>query len=182
MVITEIMYKPAPRTDTNNLEYLEIYNSNPWFQDISGYQIVADNMSYTFPAGTILSSNAFLVIAAAPGSMSNVYGITNVLGPYTGSLKKAGTIQLLDEAGAVLLTVPYANVSPWPVAADGTGHSLVLGWPSYGEADPHAWDISDVVGGSPGQDEGYVTSPLRNVMIDEFLAHTDLPDVDYIKL
>ncbi|HTY88179.1 MAG TPA: lamin tail domain-containing protein, partial [Candidatus Acidoferrum sp.] len=182
IVISEIMYKPAPRADTNNLEYVEIYNSNPWFHDLSGYQIVADNLSYTFPPGTILSSNAFLVVAASPGSMTRVYGITNVLGPYTGSLKKSGTIQLLDEVGAVLLTVPYDSVSPWPMGADGTGHSIVLGWPSYGEGDPRAWDISDVVGGSPGQSEGYVASALRNVMIDEFLAHTDLPDVDYIKL
>ena len=38
------MYKPAPRADGNNLEFLELYNSNPWFHDISGYQIVcADN-------------------------------------------------------------------------------------------------------------------------------------------
>jgi hypothetical protein len=182
MVISEIMYKPAPRTDTNNLEYLEIYNSNPWLQDISGYQIVGDSMSFTFPPGTILSSNAFLVIAASPGSLTGVYGITNVLGPYPGSLKKSGTIQLLDETGAALLTVPYGSMFPWPMAADGTGHSIVLGWPSYGEGDPRAWDISDVMGGSPGQNEGYVSSSLRNVMIDEFLAHTDLPDVDYIKL
>ena len=37
--------------------------------------------------------------------MQTVYGITNVLGPYTGSLKKSGTLQLLDEQGSVLLTV-----------------------------------------------------------------------------
>ena len=173
IVISEIMYKPAPRTDTNNLEYLEIYNSNPWFQDLSGYQIVADNMNYTFPSGAIIASNAFLVIAASPGSMGSVYGITNVLDPYTGSLKKSGTIQLLDEVGAVLLTIPYSNVYPWPVAADGTGHSIVLAYPTYGEGDPRAWDISDVVGGSPGQNEGYVSSALRNVVINELLAHSE---------
>jgi hypothetical protein len=182
IVISEIMYKPAPRTDTNNLEYLEIYNSNPWFHDLSGYRIVADNLSYTFPPGTIISSNAFLVIAASPGSLRNIYGITNVLGPYSGSLKKSGTIQLIDEVGAVVLTVPYSNTYPWPMGADGTGHSIVLAYPSYGEQDSRAWDISDVIGGSPGQNEGYVSSRLRNVVINEFLAHTDLPDVDYVEL
>ena len=39
IVISEIMYKPAPRTDGNNTEFLELYNSNPFFQDIGGYQI-----------------------------------------------------------------------------------------------------------------------------------------------
>ena len=31
IVFSEIMWKPAPRTDGRNLEYLELYNSNPWF-------------------------------------------------------------------------------------------------------------------------------------------------------
>jgi hypothetical protein len=104
------------------------------------------------------------------------------MGPYTGSLTKSDTLQLLDEVGNVLLTVPYANTPPWPVAADGTGHSLVLNSPTYGEGDPKAWDISDVVGGSPGEMEAYEPSPLRNVVINEFLAHTDPPEYDYIEL
>ena len=182
IAITEIMYKPAPRTDTNNLEFIEIYNSNPFFHDISGYRLVANNLSYTFPAGTIMPGGAFLVIAASPQSIQNVYGIGNVMGPYTGSLKKVDTLQLLDEVGNVLLTIPYSNTPPWPVAADGLGHSLVLSSPTYGEADPQAWDISDVAGGSPGRMEGYQASPLRNVVINEFLAHTDPPEYDYIEL
>jgi hypothetical protein len=182
IAISEIMYKPAPRADTNNLEFLEIYNSNPWFQDISGYRLSATTLDYTFPPGTVLPGGAFLVIAASPQSIEAVYGITNVMGPYSGSLKKADTLQLFDEVGSVLLTVPYSNVYPWPVATDGTGHSLVLARPTYGEEDPRAWDISDVVGGSPGQTDGYRSSPLRNVVINEFLAHTDPPDYDYIEL
>jgi hypothetical protein len=182
IVISEIMYKPAPRADTNNLEFVELYNSNPWFHDISGYRLVSGNISYTFPPGTILNGGAFLVVAASPSGIQAVYGITNVLGPYTGSLKKSDTLQLLDEQAAVLLTVPYSNVYPWPVATDGTGHSLVLANPTYGEEDPRAWDISDVVGGSPGLLDAYRPSPLRNVVINEFLAHTDPPDYDYIEL
>jgi len=99
-----------------------------------------------------------------------------------GTLKKSETLELLDEQGAVLLTVPYSNDYPWPVATDGTGHSLVLANPTYGEGDPRAWDISDTVGGSPGQMDAFTPSPLRNVVINEFLAHTDPPDYDYIEL
>jgi hypothetical protein len=175
LVISEIMYHPAPRADLNNLEFLEIYNTNPWFQDISGYQVVSDNISYTFPAGTILNGGAFLVVAASPSSIQAVYGITNVVGPYMGSLKSADILQLVDNLGAVLLNIPYSNVHPWPVAADGTGHSIVLANPTYGEAQPQAWDISDVVGGSPGQAEAYRPSPLRSVLINEVLAHSENP-------
>src|SRR5581483_4129734 len=182
IAITEIMYKPAARADTNNLEFIELYNSNPYFHDISGYRLVANNLAYTFPPNTVLAGGAFLVVAASPQSIQNVYGISNVMGPYTGSLKKADTLQLLDEVGNILLTIPYSNLPPWPAAADGLGHSLVLNSPTYGEGDPRAWDISDVVGGSPGQMEAYRASPLRNVVINEFLAHTDPPEYDYIEL
>ena len=183
MVFSEIMYKPAPRTDARNVEFLEIYNSNPFFQDISSYQIVADNLAYTFPTNTTIPGGGFICIAASPTDITSVYGMTNVFGPYTGSLKKSGTIQLLDEVGAVLLTVPYANVYPWPVAADGTGHSIVLAYPSYGEGDPRAWDISDVAGGSPGAAEPFTPSPLRSVVINEILAHSENPSVlEFVEL
>jgi len=178
IVFSEIMYKPAARTDGNNVEFLEIYNSNPWFQDISSYQVTCADMNYTFPANTIIPGGAFFILAASPQGMQNVYGLTtNVFGPYTGSLKKSETLQLLDEQGAVLLTVPYSNANPWPVAADGTGHSIVLANPSYGEGDPRAWDISDMAGGSPGQMDAFHPSPLRSVFINEILPHSENPAV-----
>ncbi len=177
IAISEIMYKPAPRTDGKNLEFLEIYNSNPWFQDISGYTLTCADMNYTFPANTTIASNSFIVLAAAPGDIEYVYHITNVMGPYTGSLKKSETLQLLDERTNVLLTVPYSNVYPWPVAADGAGHSIILANPTYGEGDPRAWDISDVIGGSPGQMDVFTPGPLRNVVINEILPHSENPAV-----
>ena len=90
---------PRPRADGNNLEFIELYNSNPWFQDISGYQLVGGNMTYTFPAGTILAGGAFLVVAASPQSIQNVYGITNVVGPYTGTLKNIGHAPVVGRPG-----------------------------------------------------------------------------------
>ena len=178
IVISEIMWKPAPRADTNNVEFLEIYNSNPFFQDISSYQVTCADMNYTFPTNTLIPGGAFFVLAASPQSIANVYDLTtNVFGPYTGSLKHSETLQLLDEQTNVLLTVPYSDAYPWPVATDGTGHSLVLANPTYGEGDPRAWDISDVVGGSPGQMDGFTPSPLRNVVINEILPHSENPAV-----
>jgi hypothetical protein len=82
----------------------------------------------------------------------------------------------------LLLEVNYESQSPWPLAADGTGHSLVLARPSYGEADPRAWNSSDRIGGSPGGPDPFGADPLRSVVINEFLAHTDLPLEDFIEL
>jgi hypothetical protein len=176
IAISEIMWKPAPRTDGKDLEYLELYNSNPWFQDIGGYQLVCADMNYTFPAGTTIASNGFIVVAAAPADVESVYGITNVMGPYTGSLKHSETLELLDEQSNVLLTVPYTDVYPWPVATDETGHSLILAKPSYGEGDPRAWDISTFAGGSPGTADVYPDSPYK-VVINEILPHSENPAV-----
>src|SRR6266540_2380287 len=181
LVISEIMYQPAPRADNRNLEYIEIFNSNPYYEDISGYRISGD-IDYTFPANTLVRGGAFLVVAASPSDVQAVYGITNVAGPYTHSLKKAGTVRLRNNIGAIYLDVPYSNEPPWPVGANGTGHSIVLARPSYGEADPNAWALSDVAGGSPGEVEACRPTPLRSVAINEFLAHTDPPLYDYIEL
>src|SRR5437773_1716480 len=175
------MYKPASRTDSKVLEYVELFNSNPFFEDISGYRLSGD-IDFTFPTNTILQGGAFLVVARSPADIRSVYGITNVIGSYTNSLKRSGVVRLRNDTGAIYLEVPYSNEPPWPVAADGTGHSLVLARPSYGEGFAKAWDISDTVGGSPGAVESYRPSPLRSVLINEFLAHTDDPLLDYIEL
>jgi hypothetical protein len=63
------------------------------------------------------------------------------------------------------------------VAAEGTGHSIVLASPTYGEGDPRAWDISDVIGGSPGQADTFTPGALRNVVINELLPHSENPAV-----
>ncbi|MGA2867878.1 MAG: lamin tail domain-containing protein, partial [Verrucomicrobiota bacterium] len=57
------------------------------------------------------------------------------------------------------------------------GTSLVLANPTYGEGDSRAWDISDVAGGSPGQMDGFTPSPLRSVVINEILPHSENPAV-----
>jgi len=183
IVISEIMYKPAARADGKNLEYLELFNSNPFPENISGYRISGDT-DFTFPAGTVVAGGGFLVVAKVPGDVAAAYGITNVLGPYSNPLGKSSTVQLRNNTDAIYLEVTYDNKLPWPVGADGTGHSLVLARPSYGEADPRAWTISDVTGGSPGAMETFRAAPQRSVVINEFLAHTDPGSglVDYIEL
>jgi hypothetical protein len=170
LAITEIMYKPAPRADGVNMEFVEIFNSNPFFEDIGGYRLSGD-IDFTFPPGTILPGGGFAVVAKTPASLMSELQIPGPLGPFVGTLKQAGTIRLNDRAGAVLLEVPYSNLPPWPVAADGTGNSLVLARPSHGEGNPLAWSASAYKGGSPGTPNAARSGPLQNVMINEILAH-----------
>jgi regulation of enolase protein 1 (concanavalin A-like superfamily) len=181
LVISEIMYHPAARTDGKNLEFVELYNTNPFFEDISGYRLAGD-IDFTFPNGTVLPGGGFLIVAKAPADMQSVYGLARVLGPYSQALKRSGTVRLLDRIDSIYLEINYSNQPPWPVAADGTGHSLVLARPSYGEGNPQAWSASDLKGGSPGQVGAVRTGPLQNVTINEFLANSELPQKDYIEL
>src|SRR5258706_269580 len=112
LAITEIMYKPAPRTDGRNLEFIEIYNSNPYFEDISGYHISGD-INYTFPANTILRRGAYLVIAKIPGDIQAIYAVSAVAGPYSRSLNASGTVQLLsDEPHSNKFRIPDGTSIP----------------------------------------------------------------------
>jgi hypothetical protein len=181
IAISEIMYKPTDRPDERNTEFIELYNSNPWPEDISGYRI-GGQVDFVFPQGTKIPGQKYVVVAAVPADMQAVYNLTNVFGPYANTLKTSGTLRLHDEQGSVLLRLEYDIASPWPAGADGTGHSIVLARPSYGESDPRAWDRSSAAGGSAGAAETNFVSTLRNVVINEVLAHTDPPHLDSIEL
>lgn len=190
LAITEIMYHPAARSDGRNVEFVEIFNSNLWPEDLSGYRL-AGEVGYSFPQGTTIPALGYRVVAPSPVDVQTVYGITGVLGPLTNSSpgnvtntlsNGTGTIELRDELGSVLVRVDYDDETPWPVAADGAGHSLVLVRPSYGAADPYAWAASDVMGGSPQRYDTAGSNPYRPVVINEILAHTDEPQYDYVEL
>jgi hypothetical protein len=182
IVFSEIMYHPRARADGKNLEFVELYNARSVFEDLSGWRLSGD-INFTFPEGFHLQAGEFVVIAAAPDDLKAVYGLDRVLGPYKGALNNAGgRLRLRNNLGAIRLEVDYSDQPPWPAAADGAGHSLVLARPSYGENDPRAWAASELIGGSPGQMEAYVASPLRSVVINEFLAHTDDPQLDFVEL
>ena len=183
LIFTEIMYHPkqAPGA-TNHLEFIEINNAGTLFEDLSGWRIKG-GISYRFPDGFILPAGAFVAIAADPAALSAATGTTNVLGPFFGKLNNSGdSLTLEDNLGATRLNLSFSASAPWPAAADGAGHSLVLLRPSYGENDPRAWGISEAVGGTPGRMETLLPNPQRGVVINEFLAHTDLPQIDYIEL
>src|SRR5438105_15598432 len=68
LVISEIMYKPAPRTDGRNLEYIETYNANPYFFDMSGWQLSGGSISLPFPSPTIILGVPFIVLPASPSA------------------------------------------------------------------------------------------------------------------
>src|SRR5256885_1753441 len=135
LVISEIMYHPRY---TNSGEFVELFNAQAFFENIGGYRLSGD-IEYTFPPNTIIPSGGFIVVAKDPAYMQTTCGLANALGPFSGSLPNDhGTVRLRNRQGAVMLEVIYQTGDPWPIAPDGTGHSLVLAKASYGEGDPRA--------------------------------------------
>ena len=182
LAISEIHYHPATRVDGRNLEFIELYNSNPWIEDLAGWRISGD-FDFTFPAGAQIAAKGYVVIAKVPADVQAVYGLASVFGGFVQSLSnEGGTLRLRKPSDAIVLEVSWNDHAPWPVAADGSGHSLALARPSYGEASATAWDASASIGGSPGAGDVPPASALDHVAINEVLARSELPLVDFVEL
>lgn len=187
LVLTEIMYHPGPALElTNLLQFVEVYNSKPWDEDLSGFSLDGA-VHYQMPTNTVLRPGAFLVLARNPSYLQTNSGVTNVLGPWDGASTNGlpldkGLVRLRNRQGAVLLEVNYADSPPWPISAAGKGHSLVLARPSFGEDEVRAWAQSDTIGGSPGRADPVPVEPLAPILLNEWSSHTDLPLRDFIEV
>jgi len=170
LIISEIMYHPASQTNGADLEFVEIFNTEPVDYDISSYRLSGE-INYTFPKGTKLSSRNFLVVAKEPAAMQTYYGLSSVFGPFDNKLSNGGgTVRLVNNLGAVLWEVDYSDDPPWPVEADGAGHSLILARPDFGENNLKAWSASDEIGGNPGEIDNGNHDSSHGIMINEILA------------
>jgi hypothetical protein len=80
-----------------------------------------------------------------------------IFGPWTGKLNNdEERITLKDKNGITVCTVKYGSRAPWPVAADGGGHALVLLDPNRRVDDWRNWTASTRPDGDPG------SAPLPN--------------------
>ena len=75
--------------------------------------------------------------------------------------------------------VTYQDDEPWPVGADGNGSSLEVINPNSPATDPSNWRPSQRYLGTPGW---IPTEVAENIVINEVLAHTDWPQVDFIEI
>lgn len=160
--ISEIMYHPAPRLDGRDGQFIEIMNTLPVSERLGGYRL-SGAIDYTFPPDLRLASGAVIIVAKDP----TLFPGRDVFGPFTGSLPlDGGRLRLRNRADAILFDVVYGDHGPWPVAADGTGHSLTLIRPDYGEADGRAWSASSRKGGSPGWRDLYEAHGYEGLVIN----------------
>jgi hypothetical protein len=183
--LSELMYNPP---QGNDFEFLEFHNrSDALTLDLSGLKFT-DGIDFTFPAGTQLPPNAYLVLVRAATNDNfatfragyHLDATVPIVGPYSGSLANDGELLTLKTAanGSVILSFTYSDGRGWALAADGAGHSLVpLTRTAQGQEGQYVgsldyggnWRASVFIGGSPGRvDPG----PIPSLMLNEIMAHT----------
>ena len=149
LVISEIHYHPPMGQES--LEFIELTNDAFSPEDISGWAFV-EGVSFVIPPQTVLEGGESIAICFDAEAVTGHYNTQRALGNYAGSLDAGGErLTLVNHAGVVMQTLRYRDRGEWPAAADGTGHSLILGDIHVDSSDPKHWRPSPELGGSPGE-------------------------------
>jgi hypothetical protein len=173
LAITEIHYNPPKRLGEGEVpqQFVEVFNSDIVEKDLGGHRMESGKLRFVFPKPFLLPAGGYVVVAKNPAELRKLHpGLpeNRVLGPWEGDLDRdLDVVQLWSPFGALLLEVPYTDHAPWPLTADGEGHTLVLARASWGEADPRAWSASQQPGGSPGRADPLDGDPRRALRITE---------------
>lgn len=160
VVFSEVMYNPSNGAP----EFIEVQNLTSTPFDIALWE-VKEGVTFTFPdfsgtdpTHTFLKAFERVVLCDTdPATFRTIYGLPEairVFGPWSGKLSDSGErISLEDKNGVTRCTLKYNDKGVWPVAADGTGHSLVLADTSRVIDDYRVWAASPSKGGTPGSPE-----------------------------
>ena len=152
IVISEIMYRPAPSLDSE--DWIELYNPTDHPIDLSGWKLKDDNDAHVFtiPARTTLDSFSHLVICEDPLAFSQAYpSVQHYIGGFDFGFGTNDQVRLFHSTDSSGSTVSYSNVSPWPTEPDGYGPSLELLSPYVDNSLPENWLASGADGGTPGK-------------------------------
>jgi hypothetical protein len=187
LVVTEIMYHPAPPSPTGvnagDFEYLELRNVGPVTLNLTGYSLSGE-IQFKFPNVDLASGDRILVVKNQAAFASR-YGSSgfNIAGQYSGSLANDGG-RLILEGKVREPILDFAYDAAWYPITDGLGFSLVIvddtaAGDTWGLAS--SWRPSSF-NGTPGQGDG--AAPIfQQVVINEALTQSDSPlDTDAIEL
>jgi hypothetical protein len=185
IVINEIMYLP-PSKKTND-EWIELKNTDTTPVNLNGWKF-SKGVSYTFPNINI-PAGGYLVVAADPTAFALKYpGVTNVVGPWDGSLGNNGEkIQLETALGENVNEVEFATEGDWAVRqrslvissfrgwvwsqpADGFGPSLELINSAMPNKHGQNWQASTATNGTPGVANAVARTNIPPLLLD--VAHT----------
>lgn len=158
--VSEISYNQESSNQSD--DWFELYNSSSTNIDLS-YATVKDANNYnsfTFPSGTTILADSFLVVARDLGAFTDQYpSVTNVVqGSFNWGLSSAGDeIRMRDVDGLPIASFRFENQAPWPAAANGFGPTLEFNLAQSDQSNGSNW-FEGCNGGSPGT--GYIDCSL----------------------
>jgi len=154
LVISEISYNP-PESNTDSLEYIELYNETAADIDLANY-VIQDNGPHTIAAGMV-PAGGFAILAINPGAIMTVLGVSAIEIADIALSNGGESVSIIDPNGNVLDQVNYDDVAPWPTVDDGTdgdGATIELCDLTSDNSDGANWkaannDLGVTVGGIP---------------------------------
>jgi hypothetical protein len=175
LVVSEIMYNPVDPTqaeidagflDKDDFEYIELMNAGSEVVDLLEVRATA-GFQFDFAldaAFSTLMPGARALIVANIAAFQMRYGhgadsmIAGTFQALTGLSNSGELITLTGIGDSLIRSFSFDDESPWPVAADGGGYSLVLvspaSVPDHGLA--ASWRASVLPGGNPGAGDATV--------------------------
>ncbi len=159
IVITEIMYNP-PESETDSLEFIELYNKGVTTVDLSGYSF-SEGVNFTFPSNTTIAAGSYLLLAVNASAFEAFFGVP-ALQWESGALSNGGEdIVLLDANGVVMDSVDYDDEGDWVTEPDGDGSSLVLCNPESDNSLAVNWSFTSIEAGVNGEGTMIFAHPNR---------------------
>ena len=172
--VTEIMYNPPSEVKTSkkakssvetstksndtSYEFIEFYNEKADRLDLGQWQFT-QGIKLQFPEGTTIEPRTYFLVAKNPEKLKQWYAKSYdwmidvpVFGPFQGSLNnRKDHLRLSDPAGGAIIDFAYSDRGQWPMAADGTGHTLTKISPRLHPNRAENWRLSTNIGGTPGK-------------------------------
>lgn len=188
VVFSEVMYNPGGAKP----EFIEISNLSATPLDMARWSFT-DGVAFTFPDFSSANSQAHFLkpyerilvssadAAATRAAYPTIPATVRIFGPWTGSLDNAGeTVTVRDKNDVIVCTLGYRDEGKWPIAPDGTGHSLVLNDENRAIDDWRVWRASTNNGGSPGAADP--ARPAAGILLNEVHFDPGTGRVDWVEL
>ena len=195
--VSEIMYNPmgpseeelhiVPDADAQSFEFVELVNTADDELSLAGVRFTG-GVDFAFADGPVrsLGPGERVVVVRDRQAFVARYGDAvnaSIAGEFQNfsQLDNNGErIKLEDASNSTIVDFAYGDdpEDGWALRADGHGSSLQIINPSA-TLDAANWRASTTIQGTPGTPD---PETIDGVMINEILAHTDLPSVDAIEL